>query len=386
MKAEMKPRAKSQERRAKSGEQRAESKEQRAKNRESSALRSKPYALCSKLYAPSSRRDFLRSLALAGVSISSLAGCAAKSPNELAVRSTKDEDDKSTVVVVRSDMLSRPDRVTIKQMLDAAVPQALGVASADVAWRKLFKPNDAVGIKVNCIASRVSSHPQLAWAIADSLIAAGVPADQIIIWDREDRELVSAGYVINADGSGVKCYGTKPRVGYTRDLVVTGSVGSRISKIISRQCTATVNVPVLKDHNIAGLSLSLKNYFGAIENPNKFHMGNCNPYVADLNMAPQIREKNKLIICDAITILYEGGPTDCKPKYMWRCNSLIVGTDPVAVDQIGLMLLEEKRASDGLAPLAAVGRSVKYIDTAADPDHCLGVKDPEKIRVIDLEF
>ena len=345
-----------------------------------------PYALCSMPYALCSRRDFLRSLALAGVSISSLAGCATKSSDELAISFTQGEDDKSTVVIVRSDMLSKPDRVTIKRMLDAAVPKALGVASADVAWRTLFKPNDTVGIKVNCIASRVSSHPQLAWAIADSLIAAGVPADQIIIWDREDRELVSAGYVINADGPGVKCYGTKPRVGYGKELVVAGSVGSRISKIISRQCTATVNVPVLKDHNIAGLSLSLKNYFGAIENPNKFHMSNCNPYVADLNIEPQIREKNKLIICDAITVLYEGGPTDCKPRYMWRYNGLIVGTDPVAVDQIGLMLLEEKRASEGLPPLAAVGRHVKYIDTAADPDHCLGEKDPEKIRVIDLQF
>jgi hypothetical protein len=48
------------------------------------------------------------------------------------------------------------------------------------------------------------------------------------------------------------------------------------------------------------------------------------------------------------------------------------------------MLLEEKRASAGLPPLAAVGRPVKYITTAADPDHRLGVKDPEKIKVIEL--
>ena len=349
-----------------------------------------------------SRRDFLKSLALAGVSVSGVAGCVsqgtlhrgstggdvAPKPNKLAAC--------STVVIVRtvgsgftpdrSDKLSIPDRATIKRMLDAAVPQALGIASADAAWRTLFKPNDTVGIKVNCIAPMVSSRPQLAYAIADSLIAAGIPAEQIIIWDREDRELVSAGYTINMDGPGIKCYGTKPGVGYGKELIVTGSVGSRFSKIISRQCTATVNVPVLKDHNIAGLSLSLKNYFGAIENPNKFHMNNCDPYVADLNMAPQIREKNKLIICDAITALYEGGPTDCKPRYMWRYNGLIIGTDPVAVDQIGLMLLEEKRAMEELPPLAAVGRPAKYVATAANSDHRLGVNDPEKIRVIEVSI
>ncbi len=333
------------------------------------------------------RRDFIKSLALAGVSVYSLAGCAL---NDDTLRTSpgdafQDEDDKSTVVIVRNDGLaSNPDPAIIKRMLDTAVPQALGVSDAGAAWRMLFKPNDTVGIKVNCIASRVPSHPELAWAIADSLIAAGVPAEQVVIWDREDRELLSAGYTINMDGPGVKCYGTKPRIGYTRELITSRSVVSRISNIISRQCTATVNAPVLKDHNIAGLSLSLKNYFGAIENPNKFHGSNCDPYVADLNMLPQIREKNKLIICDAMTVLFEGGPTDCNPRYMWHYDGLIIGTDPVAVDQIGLMLLEEKRVSEGLPPLAAVGRPAKYVATAADPDHLLGTNDPEKIRVVEI--
>ena len=331
-----------------------------------------------------SRRDFLKSLALAGVSVSSLAGCAV---NKNTSPVLPVEDDKSTVVVVRNDDLTRvgrPDQATIKQMLDAAVPSALGVASADAAWQMLFKPNDTVGIKVNCIAPRVSSHSELAHAIADSLMAVGVPAEQIIIWDREDRELELSGYTINTNGPGVRCYGTKPSVGYGEELVKARSVGARLSKILSRQCTTTVNVPVLKDHNIAGLSLGLKNYFGVIPNPNKFHGSNCDPYVADLNMAPQIREKNKLVICDAITVLYEGGPTNCKPRYMWDYNGLIIGTDPVAVDQIGLMLLEEKRVSEGLPLLADVGRPAKYIATAADPDHLLGVNDPAKIRVMEI--
>jgi uncharacterized protein (DUF362 family) len=269
-------------------------------------------------------------------------------------------------------------------MLDVAVPQALGVGSADAAWKMLFKPNDTVGIKVNCIAPRVASHPELAYAIGDSLMAAGVPAEQIIIWDREDRELELCGYTINMDGPGFRCYGTKPNVGYGEELVRARSVGAQFSKIISRQCTATVNVPVLKDHNIAGLSLGLKNYFGAIPNPNKFHGSNCDPYVADLNMAPQIREKNKLVICDAITALYEGGPTNCRPRFMWNYDGLIIGTDLVAVDQIGLMLLEEKRISEGLPPLADVGRPARYVATAADTDHLLGVNDPEKIRVVEI--
>ena len=331
-----------------------------------------------------SRRDFLKTLALAGIGISSIAGCTTDGANTAGGIAENGQTQRSTVIIARSEKPTKPDRAALKRMLNAAVPLALGTVSADAAWRTLFKPNDTVGIKVNCIARMVPSHPQLAWAIADCLMAAGVPAEQIIIWDRDDRELVSAGYAINAEGPGVRCYGTKPGVGYGRELIVAGSVASRFSKIISGQCTATVNVPVLKDHNIAGLSLSLKNYFGVIENPNKFHGSYCDPYVADLNMAPQIREKNKLVIGDALTVLYEGGPTDCRPRYMWNYNGLIIGTDPVAVDQIGLMLLEDKRANEGLPTLAEAGRPAKYLDTAADPNHRLGVKDPDKISVVEI--
>lgn len=331
-----------------------------------------------------SRRDFLKGLALAGVSVTSLAGCvASKSSAPVAPV----DDGKSIVVVVRSNSLTKSgklDEVIVRKMLDIAIPSALGVASASAGWKMLFKPNDTVGIKVNCIAPKVASNPELSYAIADSLVDASVPAKHIIIWDREDRELELCGYNINIDGSGVRCYGTKPHVGYGNQLIKALSVGSRLSKILSRQCTATINVPVLKDHNIAGLSLGLKNYFGAIENPNKFHGNNCDPYVADLYTAPQIKDKNRLVICDATTILYEGGPTNCKPKYMWKYGGLIIGTDPVAVDQIGLMLLEEKRSSEGLPSLTAVGRPAKYISTAADPDHLLGTNDPEKIKLLEI--
>jgi len=334
------------------------------------------------LLQPVTRRDFIKTAVLAGIGISQIAGCAVNSMNT--IPTVKQPTDGATVVIIKSENLAKPDRSVIKQLLDMAIPEALGVQSPDVAWKMLFKPTDTVGIKVNCIAPMIPTHPELAYAIADSLTGIGVPPEQIIIWDREDREMTVGGYKINTDGPGIKCCGTKPRFGYGEELIVSRSVGSRISKILSRQCTALVNAPVLKDHNIAGLSMSLKNYFGAIENPNKFHGNNCDPYVADLYMSQNIKEKNKLIICDAINVLFEGGPTDYKPRYVWNYNGLIISTDPVAVDQIALMLLEEKRASAGLPPLAAVGRPVKYITTAADPDHCLGIKDPEKIRVIKL--
>jgi len=53
------------------------------------------------------------------------------------------------------------------------------------------------------------------------------------------------------------------------DLAIYGSVGSLLSTTLTRTCDAVVNLPVLKDHGIVGVTMALKNLFGAIHNPNK---------------------------------------------------------------------------------------------------------------------
>src|SRR5208283_4390145 len=81
-------------------------------------------------------------------------------------------------------------------------------------------------------------------------------------------------------------------------------------------------------------TMELKNLFGAIHNPNKYHLNVGDPYVADVNMLPPIRQKVRLHICDATTAQYEGGPS-YMPQWTWPCNSLLVSRDPVALDFVG---------------------------------------------------
>ena len=99
---------------------------------------------------------------------------------------------------------------------------------------------------------------------------------------------------------GVQCFGTD-RVDYEQDLAAYGSVGSRLSRILTQRCNVLINVPVLKDHDGAGVTIAMKNMYGVIHNPNKYHPNGCNPYIADLNMLPEIRTGMRLIICDATT-------------------------------------------------------------------------------------
>ena len=216
-------------------------------------------------------------------------------------------------------------------------------------------------------------------AICERLQEAGIGAADIVVWDRSSDELERAGFHVAMGGNRVQCFGTD-RVDYEQELATYGSVGSRVSKILTQRSNVLINVPVLKDHDGAGVTISLKNMYGVIHNPNKYHPNGCNPYVADLNMLPEIRSKMRLTICDASTAMYEGGP-GYKPEHSWNANTLLVSNDPVALDYTGWRIIERKRAEKGWKTLEAEDRAPRYIATAADAEHRLGTNDPKKIKI-----
>ncbi len=58
-----------------------------------------------------------------------------------------------------------------------------------------------------------------------------------------------------------------------------------------------------------------------------------------------------------------------------------MGEDRVAIDQMAWGMLEKKRAEAGLKTLEAAGRPPRYIATAADATHGLGINDPQRIKL-----
>lgn len=331
-----------------------------------------------------SRRDFLRQC---------LTGAAAlgTGANLLAAAQPDAPPVKSTVVIARDPQLrgsgSTVDASRIQALLDSAM-QALfsrgsSTESGIGAWKKLVRPGDHVGLKVNTLGGRgISTNIELVEAICERLQQAGIKAGDIVVWDRDSAEMERAGFKISTDGNRVQCFGTD-RVGYEDDLTAYGSVGSRLSKILTRYTNVLINIPVLKDHDSAGVTIALKNMYGVIHNPNKYHPNGCDPYVADLNMLPEIRSKMRLTICDATSAMYEGGPA-FKPERNWRCNALLVSEDPVALDATGWRMIERKRAEKGLKTLEAEERAPRYISTAADAEHRLGNCDPGRIAVVEV--
>lgn len=302
---------------------------------------------------------------------------------------------KSRVVVARDPQLRSAgtsiDAGRIRDLLDRAMAalsaqqpgEAVTKERVIAAWRRIAGPNDTVSLKINTLGGRgIATNLELVLAVCERLQQAGVKASNILVWDRDSQEMERAGYTIAVGGNRVQCYGTD-RVGYEDDLSEWGNVGSRLSKILTRQTSVLINLPVLKDHDGAGVTLALKNMYGAINNPNKYHPNGCDPYVADLNMLPEIRSRMKLVICDATTAMYEGGP-GFKPEHSWQANSLLVSEDAVALDATGWRLIERKRAEMGLKTLEAEERAPRYIATAADGDHRLGHADPSRISAVEV--
>ncbi len=265
----------------------------------------------------------------------------------------------------------------LQNMFQDSVRSLFKVSDYRDALNALFAEDDVIGIKVNCLAGKgLSSNIQLVNAIIKSLNESGISDRQIIIWDRTDKDLIRAGYEISRRRNGLRCFGTNKD--YENEISFSGEVGSCFSKILTRECTALINVPVLKDHDLAGVSIGMKNFYGAIHNPNKYHDDACNPFVAHLNLHPQIRDKLKLTVCDALTAQYHGGPA-YSPSYTWSFNGILLATDAVALDSTGLKIIEDKRREKGMKTFKEEKREPLYIKTAQESG--LGTYDREKIKV-----
>jgi uncharacterized protein (DUF362 family) len=273
------------------------------------------------------------------------------------------------------------DSARLLALLDRSVMAFYDRDSAREAWKQVARPGEVIGLKVNCLSGRGGSTSiTLTEALIERLQQTGIPARNIVIWDRLNSDLESAGF--RPGSQRVRTTGNDS-AGYEEDLEMYGSVGSLLSRTLTRTCDAVINLPVLKDHGIVGVTMAMKNLFGAIHNPNKYHPNAGDPYIADVNMLTAVRKKVRLTICDGIFAQYEGGPS-YMPQWSWPFNGLLVARDPVALDYTGWQIIEAKRAEKGFPTLKTAGREPKYIATAADAIHQLGTNNPRRIEKVEI--
>ncbi len=294
----------------------------------------------------------------------------------------------SKVIIVRAkgilDQSRDAKHKRLACMCKTAMEALIQGGNLPECFLSIFSKKDRVGIKVNTIAgSKLSTSPDVSVCLASLLSECGLNRENIVVWDRTNRELKQAGYRLNMNNKGIKVFGTDTNgVGYERELVSHLNIGSLFSQIQARYVTASISLAILKDHGLAGVTAGMKNYFGAVHNPNKYHDTNCNPFVAELFDTDLIKGKHKLSIIDALIVQYHRGPS-YHSRWAENYEALIFSLDPVAADAVGWKIIEDLRSREGLTSLKEENRQPVYLETAEKMG--LGTGSLDKIQIIEKD-
>ncbi len=329
------------------------------------------------------RRQFLTRLATGvggiGGALSALPAFAQLSSGQLQPDTTTATPLTPVVEAVSQNVWDgdRLDEDAVSELVDQAMMKFTGRASAKEAWRDIVLPDDIVGIKINPLGGpQFSTHPIIVDKIVEGVYGAGVLKKQIIIWDRFESHLLNAGYPIKRDEGEVQTFASDTEgIGYDDEVFYESekdsvnrreneSTRSRYSQIVTQHVDVLINVPVLKHHEMAGISGCLKNLaFGSVDNTRRFHGKPiyCNPAIAEILEHKVLKDKLVLNIVDGLVASFDRGPT-YHAESAWNYGSLFVGADPVILDVLVLQTVNQKREE---LELGSVSKLANHINTAS---------------------
>jgi hypothetical protein len=139
-----------------------------------------------------------------------------------------------------------------------------------------------------------------------------------------------------------------------------------------------INIPVLKEHPMTGITFSLKNHYGTFDSPEKFHDARTRQALGELNALPPIKERARLTIGDVLAVA----------SGTWRSvmggDSILMSFDPVAHDATGLKLYGEMMASKGGNSNLAAKLATPWLQNAATLG--LGTNDPAHIELMEVSL
>lgn len=248
------------------------------------------------------------------------------------------------VVLIRDkeaiDAKGRINAKVIQQMLDQAVSALLDKEDPIEAWKNLIKPTDVVGIKSN-VWGPLPTPKEVEQTIKQRVMDAGVPEKKIGIDDR----------------------------GVLDDSIFMNS-------------TALVNARPLRTHHWSGVGGCIKNYVMFVPYPPDYH-GNVCADLAAIWKLPIVKGKTRLNVLILLSPLFHGiGRHHFDRKYTWNYQGILVGTDPVALDAVGVHIFQAKRL-DYFGEEKPLKPSPRHI-ILADTKHKLGTSDLQKIELVKL--
>jgi hypothetical protein len=250
----------------------------------------------------------------------------------------------SKVVLIRNKQLyangDSPNPAICGQLLDDAVSELTGKKNAKDAWASIIKKTDTVGIKTNAWNS-LPTPPELNEILKARVQSVGVAEDKVSVDDR-----------------GVK---TNP---------------------VFQNATALINIRPMRTHAWSGVGSLIKNYIMFAEKPSDYHEDSC-AILATLHDLPAVKGKTRLYVLVMFTPQFHHlAPSTLSAEFVWNYSGLIVGFDPVAVDSVGLRIIEAKRR-EHFQEDRPLNPPAKHI-ALADTRYHLGTSDPAKINLVKL--
>ena len=104
------------------------------------------------------------------------------------------------------------------------------------------------------------------------------------------------------------------------------------------ECDKIINVPILKNHGLSGITMGFKNWLGAVGGHRGALHQNIHETVVDLGKF----FKPRLTVLDAYRILLRNGPQGGSLDDVMLKKTVVAGIDPVAVDSYGALLFGKK--------------------------------------------
>jgi uncharacterized protein (DUF362 family) len=237
------------------------------------------------------------------------------------------------------------NRKSIEKIVKAAIDALGGI-------RRFISRNDVVVIKPNIGWDRVpetaaNTNPDVVAALVKLCLEAR--AKKVKVFDRTShdtrRAYLQSGIEAAAKAAGAEVTYVGDNRGLVderrfRDTKIPDGVAIKSWPIYidALEADKIINVPVAKQHSVSKLTMTFKNMMGVMGgNRGQTHQ-NIDVALVDLATIPEI--KPCLSIIDAVRILIANGPTGGSPDDVKCLNTIIAGTDQVALDSYGATLFD----------------------------------------------
>ncbi|EHI97610.1 protein of unknown function DUF362 [Clostridium sp. DL-VIII] len=282
-----------------------------------------------------SRRQFLGGMAV-GLVAAGLSGCGVNvrsnsGGSQNNTSSTASSSSSSTSSAVDKDSLLAISGTDPAALIEKGFSELGGIG-------QFIKSGNTVVIKANFSVPRkpeeaATTNPDLVAAVVKQCLSAGAKAVNVVDFPFSGPTcLVTSGIKDAVEKAGGKAYNINAQNNFQSVDMGGDNLKSVLFSKDVLNADVFINMPILKNHMMAKVTMSMKNMMGLVWDRGYFHSTDLASCIAELSRY----RKADLIIMDAIKGIIDHGPTG--PGTIKEWNQVVFGFDPVAVDAYGANL------------------------------------------------